>query len=226
MAVLALPEGFLPASALFDDGGLWIGGQDADDLPIALLYDPATGQPIGDALRHSDREGNAVTTMALSGDGRTLATGSTDRRIQLWDAETLDPRGAALAGHRGSVAGIVFWDDDETLISADGAGAVIMWDVSGREEFARLGGPTDGINALDVDRRNARLLAAGEDDAAWTWTLDQAQWRERACALANRNMTDAEWRRFGDGGTKVRHCPDLPIDGDARDADYDDRPTD
>lgn len=223
---LTLPDGFEPVSALVDDVGVWVGGRDVDGLPAALLFDETTGQPISDPLVHSDRNGNAVTAMALSSDGRVLATGSSDRGIQLWDAVSLEPIGEPLAGHRGNVSGIVFWDDDETLISTDSAGAVIVWDVSGREEVARLGGPTDGLFSLDLDPEGRLLLASSEDDAAWTWTLDQSEWRERACELANRNMTDVEWQRFGDGGTKVRHCPDFPIDGEFRDARYDDRLTD
>ena len=224
-----LPEGFEPFSALFaDDGFLWVGGQDREDLPTVLRFDGASGTVDQREIRHSSREGNAVTALALSDDGRTLATGSLDKRISLWDTETLEARpGGEFTGHRGNVTGIVFWDGGETLISSDDAGDVLMWDVSGRRQFGRLGGPGDDVKSLEIDTETATLLASSEDGLVWTWTLDPDKWRSRACELAGRNMTQAEWDSYGDGTTRVRHCVDLRSEeGDARDAEYHDSLTD
>ena len=145
-----------------------------------------------------------------------------DRKIYLWDAKTLEAkRGVGFVGHRDNVTGIVFWNDGESLISSDAAGDVIMWDVSTRRPFARLGGPADDVTSLDVSETTATLLASSEDDAVWAWTLDPAEWRALACQLAGRNMTQIEWQRYGDGTARVRHCPQWgPAGGDVRDASY------
>jgi WD40 repeat protein len=217
-----LPGGFTPFSAVFaDDGVVWVGGRDADLLPVVLRIDGTTGSVLGE-LRHSSIPGNGVTAIALSEDGRTLATGAMDRRISLWDADTLDALpGGLFTGHRGNVTGIVFWDGGDTLMSADDAGDVLLWDVSDRRQFARLGGPLDDVTSLSVDRDTSTLLASSEDGHLWTWNLDPVAWRDFACQLAGRNMTQAEWELYGDGGVRVRHCADLPAgDGDVRDADY------
>ena len=196
-------------------------GSDRESLPTVLEIDTGTGSVLRE-LRHSSRIGNAVTTLALSDDGRTLATGSMDRRISLWDADTLEPLpGGEFTGHRGNVTGIVFWDGGDTLISSDDAGDVLVWDVSERRQFARLGGPADGLRSLEVDTATATLLATSEDGYVWTWSLDPAEWRSLACFLAGRNMTQVEWDVYGDGGTRVRHCPAFPAeDGQVRDAEY------
>jgi WD40 repeat protein len=223
-----LPEGFRPDSALHgDEGVVWIGGQDATDLPVVIKFDAGSGAQLG-WLQHSDRGGNGVTALALSEDGNILATGSMDRRVQLWDSETLDAtKDTEFTGHKGNVTGIVFWDDGNTLISSDDAGEVLVWDVSERRLFGVLGGPTDDVMSLEVDDASATLLASSEDGAVWTWTLDPAQWRARACELAGRNMTQAEWDRYGDGKKRVRHCEQWPPDGnDVRDANYSDNLTD
>ena len=74
---------------------------------------------------------------------------------------------------------------------------------------------------MDLDADSATLLASSEDGSLWTWSLDPELWRDLACQLAGRNMTQAEWDVYGDGGTRVNHCVDYPAEeGDVRDADY------
>lgn len=222
-----LPEGFLPTSVLLAGDAVWLGGKMPDDLPVVVKYDAATGAELG-RIPHSQREGNAVTALTVSADGDTLATGAQDRKISLWDTGTLESKvNTEFSGHRGVVTGIVYWDDGETLISSDDAGAVIMWDLSEQRPFAGFGGPERAVLSLEVDDDSQTLLGASDDGAVWTWTLDPDQWRERACLLAGRNLTSAEWDLYGDGGRLVRHCEMFSTEeSDARDANYGEALTD
>ena len=58
------------------------------------LWDPGTGQPIGEPLGHT----GMVTDVEFSPDGHRLATASGDRTVQLWDADTGRPIGDPLGG--------------------------------------------------------------------------------------------------------------------------------
>ena len=46
--------------------------------------------------------------------------------------------------------------------------------------------------------------------------LAPEEWLTRACAIAGRNMTADEWKLYGRGSI-VRHCPELPGEGEPAD---------
>jgi WD40 repeat protein len=69
---------------------------------------------------------NAVTCVALTPDGRTLATGSQDRTIRLWNVGTGHER-AALRGHSKEVSCLAFSADGSTLASGSRDCTVRVW---------------------------------------------------------------------------------------------------
>jgi WD40 repeat protein len=101
--------------------------QPTQDLYTALvtLGNAALSTPLAG---HTDR----VTTVAFSPDGHTLATGSDDHTVRLWnvaDPAHSIPLGPPLTGHTNTVKSVVFSPDGRTLASGD-AETVRLWKVT------------------------------------------------------------------------------------------------
>jgi WD40 repeat protein len=79
-----------------------------------------------------------VHSVAFSPDGKTLASGSDDNTIKLWDAQTRQEL-AALKGHAGSVYSVVFSPDGETLASGSKDKTVKLWEGTTKEMMMRRG---------------------------------------------------------------------------------------
>jgi WD40 repeat protein len=70
----------------------------------------------------------AVKSVAFSSDGKTLASGSQDKTIKLWDV-TSGRSITTLAGHSGAVESVAFSPDGKTLASASDDKAIKLWAV-------------------------------------------------------------------------------------------------
>ena len=70
-----------------------------------------------------------VTSVAFSPDGTTLASGSRDNTVRLWDAKTVK-RKQIFAGHTDMVTSVAFSPDGTTLASGSDDGTVLLWNVA------------------------------------------------------------------------------------------------
>jgi len=193
------PDGRVLASGgcgTIDVGGTCMQGE-------VILWDVATGQPIGEPLIAGTRELYAV---AFSPDGQLLASGSVDSRIMLWDVATHQQIGQSLLKHPAEVSGLAFSPDGTILASSGfgalsgnqyGPGPVILWDVAtGQPIGAPLIGHQGGVWTVDFSPNGQWLVSGGSDRMVLVWDMRLATWRQRACRVAHRNMTPTEWTQF------------------------------
>ena len=97
------------------------------------VYNALTGAEISLITGHSFR----VNAVAFSPDGLTLASGSRDDTVRLWDVATGEEK-SILTGHRYDVEAVAFSQDGTTVASGSRDGTVRLWDVTTGQERGTL----------------------------------------------------------------------------------------
>ena len=80
-----------------------------------------------------------VTSIAFCPDGKTLASGSQDSTIKLWDVVS-GQQLRTLSGRASSVQTVAFSPDGKTLASGSQDGAIKLWDIASGQELRTLNG--------------------------------------------------------------------------------------
>ena len=111
-----------------------------------------------------------VNTVALSSDGKTLASAGDDKTIRLWDLASHREL-APLAGHSESIRSVAFSPDGKTLASASFDTKVKLWDVSTKRELATLNGHSKGVFSIAFSPDGKTLASAGGDEIVILWDV-------------------------------------------------------
>lgn len=92
----------------------------------------------GDGARVGSLRGHAaiVTALAISSDGRHIASGAANGHIRVWNAEAFDCV-RELIGHTGGVSTLQF-RDDRSLASGSQDGTVRIWEIGGPTRLSTL----------------------------------------------------------------------------------------
>ena len=165
-----------------------------------MLWDTTTGErtktltrptgpfvgPTDPLVGHTD----TVYSVAFSPDGQTLASGSEDSTIILWDMTTgkhiktlVRPTGSfvgptdPLAGHTDTVYSVAFSPDGQTLASGSADDTIILWDATTGEYKETLIGHKRAVYSIAFSPDGQTLASGSWDKTIKLW--DTATWKYR-----------------------------------------------
>lgn len=119
-------------------------------------------------LGHRD----AIYAIALSPDGKTLATGSYDQKIKLWDVAT-GKETKTLSGHNGCVYDLAFRPDGKILASASADRTIKLWDVATGQRRETFSQPLKDQFAVAFSADGKKLVAGGADNRIRVWEVSE-----------------------------------------------------
>jgi WD40 repeat protein len=138
----------------------------------------------------------AAFAVRFSPDGKLVGVGGSSGKVVLWDAGFGKRVGQPLAGHGGSVHSIAFDPDGSRLATASADGKLRLWDLGTRRLIgAPIPGSTRG-GSVEFFPDGKHVLGVFPSGAAIVWNVDPAAWEAKACSIAGRNLTRAEWTQF------------------------------
>jgi WD40 repeat protein/energy-coupling factor transporter ATP-binding protein EcfA2 len=193
------PDGTTLASAGLDrtvmlwnvaDGGqrgFPVKSDDVIDLAFAPDGNEIFVRGIGGTLR------GKLTRQGLEGGGL----------IRMDGAEREYPRALGLLAYSG---------DGNTRALLATAGSVVLWDNSTRRELGpELVGHAGSVNTAAFSGDGQLLATVDERNEIFLWDLNPSAWADRACAIANRNLSWDEWVQSFPDRAYRKTCNGLPV---------------
>ncbi len=111
-----------------------------------------------------------IWSVAFAPDGQTLATGSDDTTLRLWDAAT--GRQKAELPERGSaVLSVAFAHSGKFLLSGGGDGVLRVWDFAARTEQKDLAFPNGNLRRMTLSPDDGTVAVASGSQSVELWDL-------------------------------------------------------
>jgi len=110
-----------------------------------------------------------INSVAFSADGQTLANGTWDKTVKLWDVAT-GRELRTLSGHSSLVNSVAFSADGKTLASGSSDSTVKLWDVATGRELRTLSGHSESVYSVAFSA-DGKTLTSGSTDKTILWEV-------------------------------------------------------
>ncbi len=148
-----------------DGAALFVAAGEAGVSGMAYQFQLSDGKLLRTYTGHTD----ALYALALSPDGKQLATGGYDQKIKLWDLAS-GKEIKTIKGHNGSINALAYRPDGKVLASASADRTVKLWDAAGNrlDTFSQ---PLKEQLALAFSADGKTLIAGGGDSRIRQWRI-------------------------------------------------------
>ncbi|MFB2917096.1 WD40 repeat domain-containing protein [Aerosakkonema funiforme] len=114
-----------------------------------------------------------VASVAISPDGQTIASGSYDKIIKLWDLSTGHFQ-RTLKGHSNSVRSICYSPDGLALVNSDGEN-IHVWNLQTKQLQSILKGHSKFVHSVCYNPDNLTIVSGSSDNSIKVWNLQTAE---------------------------------------------------
>src|SRR5262249_58753243 len=137
-------------------------------------------------------DGDGVSAVAFAPDAGSLASGSRDGVVKVWDTRT-GRETRTLRGHSEQVRGVAFSPDGTRLASADQDGTVRVWDAAAdRPRLTLPGSRADHPVHRVAFSPDGRRLASSVDGTGWGLTSGRPIFTVRGHGTTPRSVARSE----------------------------------
>jgi WD40 repeat protein len=170
------------------------------------------GIPSGELeKRISTGQSSKIRSLAFKPDEKnTLAVGYQDASIRLWDIEQGRASGLPLIGMGGPVTSLAFHQDGDVLASGSENKLIALWNMNPPQLIGDPFTGADGaVTSLAFSPDNSILFSGTDAGTIARWNIEE--WKQLACTLAGRNLTQAEWEQFFPSDSYRATCEQYPL---------------
>jgi WD40 repeat protein len=171
-------------------------GPDARTLSInrrgaaVEMFELATGK----RLRSLPTEAVDRDWVMFTADGRFLVTRTRQGQLRLWSTDSWKAIAPTFGAGTGDVTAIAVSPDGRTIATGSADGGTRLWDRStGRLLGSPLPGVPNGPVVVAFTPDSAYVVVVTGAGRAFRWDVRPSSWARRACQIAGRTLTRAEW---------------------------------
>ncbi|CAG8473665.1 8460_t:CDS:2 [Ambispora gerdemannii] len=121
-------------------------------------------------LKEYDGHNNVVLALAVSSDGKYLASGGADKKINIWSVQD-NTLMTCFKQHKEGITGLAFRKGSNQLYSASNDRTIKLWNVDEKGYIETLFGHQDQITAIDTLARERCVTVGGRDRTCRLWKI-------------------------------------------------------